>query len=414
MSRLIKHRTNCRICGHTKLKLVLAFGQTPLANAFLSQEQLHAPELFFPLNVFLCQRCGLVQLQDVVLPKLMFAEYVYASSTSPVFQAHFESLAAQVTERFALNANSLVIDIGSNDGILLAPFKRHGVKVLGVDPARAVAKLARRAGIPTEVAFFSGAYAARLRRKVGAADIVTATNVFAHVDDLADITAGVKYLLKPDGVFIVEVPYLVDFLQQNIFDTVYHEHLSYFSVAALNTFFKLHGLRIFDAQKISTHGGSIRLYVKFASAKHKIQSAVQEFLRSESSLGLKSIRLYTEYAARIQQNKLDLLILLTNLKQAGKKIAAYGAPAKGNTLLNVFGIGPDLLDYIVDDSPLKQGKYSPGRHIPVVSSQALKRQPPDYLLILAWNFAQPIMDKNQAFKQAGGKFILPIPKPKVV
>lgn len=393
---------------------VLSFGATPLANAFLSPKQLHEPELYFPLNVFLCERCGLVQLQDIVSPQLLFSDYLYASSTSPVFRAHFEVFAESVTTRFHLKSSSLVVDIGSNDGILLAPFQRLGIRVCGVDPAKTVATLARKHGIPTEIAFFSHTYAKKLRKKLGGADVITATNVFAHVDDIADIVKGVKHVLKPRGVFILEVPYLVDFLKQNIFDTVYHEHLSYFSVTALQYFFELQGLEVIDVEKVDTHGGSIRVYVTRGSAKYAAQPSVKEFVEKEEKLSLKSPKVYAAYERRIQHNKLALLQLLFDLKRAGKSIAGYGAPAKGNTLLNVFGIGPELLDYIVDDSPLKQGKFSPGKRIPVVNSAHLERCPPDYILIIAWNFAPSIMKKNQAFHRAGGKFILPIPRPKVV
>lgn len=414
MPKLMKHRSACRVCSQEQLTPVLSFGATPLANAFLSQKQLHEPELYFPLNVFLCEHCGLVQLQDIVSPQLLFSDYLYASSTSPVFRAHFEAFAQTIATRFHLKASSLVVDIGSNDGILLAPFQKLGVRVCGVDPAKTVAMLARKHGIPTEVAFFSHTYAKKLRTKYGGADVITATNVFAHVDDIADIVKGVKHVLKPKGVFILEVPYLVDFLKQNIFDTVYHEHLSYFSVAALQHFFALQGLAVIDVEKVDTHGGSIRVYVARGSAKHSVQPSVKEFVAKEEKLKLKSPKVFAAYEKRIQQNKLALLQLLFDLKRAGKTIAGYGAPAKGNTLLNVFGIGPELLEYIVDDSPLKQGKFSPGKRIPVVSSAHLEKHPPDYILIIAWNFAPSIMKKNQVFRQAGGKFILPIPTPKVV
>lgn len=412
MKTLVKHRHDCRVCRGSRLTKVLSFGTTPLANAFVTRAQQHEPELFFPLSVSLCRDCGLLQLQDIVSPTVLFTHYFYASSTSPVFRAHFEEFATAAVKRFELASQALIVDIGSNDGILLKPFLEAGCRVLGIDPAKNLARVARRQGIPTEIAFFSKSLAGKLVKRHGRAEIITATNVFAHIDDLDEIVAGVKVLLKPRGTLIVEVPYLVDFIEQNIFDTVYHEHLSYFSLAVLEKFFARHGLMVWDVEKVATHGGSLRVYVKRRG--QKACARVSDVRRRERAHNLASLKTYADYAQRIDDNKLALLALLHQLKRQGKTIAGYGAPAKGTTLLNVFGIGADILEYIVDDSPLKQGTFTPGKRIPVVSSAYLDQHPPDYLLLIAWNFAQPIMAKHRAFAKAGGKFILPIPTPQVL
>lgn len=413
----------CRICRGKGFVMALSFGPTPLANAFLDADALHEPEQYFPLDVYLCKGCGLLQLLDVVSPEVLFKDYVYVSSTSPVFVAHFQRFADEVHARFALHSESFVIDIGSNDGILLRPFKEKGVRVLGIEPDRTIARCAQKSGIETVSHFFDTAVAKKLRKKYGQADVITATNVFAHIDDIHEVARGVRHLLKKDGVFIIEVPYLLDFLQKNLFDTVYHEHLSYFSVSALHYFFERVGMRIVDVERVPTHGGSLRVFARERRltqmrtqihADEKTSGAVGKFLKREKELGLHKEKTYKDYALHIEKNRAKLLALLAGLREKGKRIAGYGAPAKGNTLLNYFSIGSDLIEYIVDDSPHKQEKYTPGKRIPVVSSAALSQNPPDYLLILAWNFAEPIMKKNKAFRKQGGRFIIPVPYPRMV
>lgn len=425
MHAILTHNSACRICGTgAKLKRALSFGPTPLANAFLKKSDIHGAEYFFPLDVYLCTGCGLLQLLDVVSPEVLFKDYVYVSSTSPVFVAHFQRFADEVQARFALHSESFVIDIGSNDGILLRPFKGKGVRVLGIEPDKAIARLARKSGMETVSHFFSAAVAQKLRKRYGQADVITATNVFAHIDDIHAVARGVQLLLKKDGVFIIEVPYLVDFLAKNLFDTVYHEHLSYFSLSPLVMFFEHVGMRIIDAERIPTHGGSLRVFVRkrrrFTQIRAQIDAdkrgrkAVEWLLRRERKLGLHKSETYCAYTLRVQKNRAKLLSLLASLKEKGKSIAGYGAPAKGNTLLNYFSIGSDVIDYIIDDSSHKQGTHTPGKRIPVVSSDALRTHPPDYLLILAWNFADSIMKKNEAFRQQGGRFIIPVPIPRII
>lgn len=414
MKNALTRKESCRICDCTRLTKVLSFGPTPLANAFLTERNMRDAEVYYPLDAYLCRDCGLLQLLDVVAPEILFKDYVYVSSTSPVFIAHFQDFAKDAFSRFSLGRDSLVVDIGSNDGILLKPFREKGARVLGVEPDRKIAALAKKSGINSFVAFFSPAVARAIVKRYGRADLITATNVFAHIDDIHAVAKGVKELLAPEGVFMIEVPYLADFLQKNLFDTVYHEHLSYFSLSALNIFFHRAGMKIIDVERVSTHGGSLRVFVAKKISHRRIGASVRVLLASEKKQRLHKEETYRRYGLRILKNRAKLLSLLSSLKQRGKRIAGYGAPAKGNTLLNFFSIGSDLLEYIVDDSPHKQGKHTPGKRIPVVSSQHLTKNPPDYLLILAWNFADSIIAKNEAFRKSGGKFIIPIPYPKTI
>lgn len=412
MNKDVYKISSCQFCKSKNLKKVLDFGSTPPANSFLKKNELKNKEPRFPLQVFFCKNCHLLQLGHIVNPEILFKNYVYSSSTSPVFIKHFEDYAREVFERFKLNKNSFVIDIGSNDGILLKPFKALGVNVLGIDPAQNLAATATMQGLPTLPYFFDSKLAAEIAEKRGQADIITANNVFAHIRDLDEIVKGIKTLLKDEGVFIFEVAYLVDFLEKNYFDTVYHEHLFYHAVSPLDKFFKRHGMQIFDVKKVETHGGSIRVFVKKEGANHQIQNSVEKFIEEEVNKGLSEEIIYLSFFEKIRQNKNKLISILKEIKSEGKTIAGYGAPAKGNTLLNYFGIDAKILDYIVDDSPLKQGLFTPGTHIPVVSSAKLNQNPkPDYLLILAWNFAKPIMEKLSDFSQSNGKFIIPVPEP---
>jgi UDP-glucuronate decarboxylase len=406
--------TTCRICKSEKLTPVLSFGSTPLANSFLSENDLTKAEPFFPLEVNFCENCYLLQLAHVVSPDLLFKNYLYVSSTSKVFVEHFEAYAKDAYDQFKLNKKSLIVDIGSNDGILLKPFKELGVKVLGVDPALNIAKEATKKGLKTIPEYFTEKTARKISQTYGKADVVTANNVFAHTDDISGLIKGVKALLKEEGVFVVEFPYLGDMLQKNLFDLVYHEHLSYFSIAPLVTFFKNRQMKVFDVKMVSSHGGSARIFVAREGSKHKTSLLVKQILNEEKKLGLHEAKTFKEFANQIRENSSKLTSLLNEIKKEGKTIAGYGAPAKGNTLLNYFGIGKETLDYIVDDAPLKQGLYTPGTHIPIVSSEKLKLNPPDYLLILAWNFAEPIMKKLGDFSMGGGKFIIPVPEPEIV
>lgn len=403
----------CRICGDRRLELMLSLGPQPLANSFMKPGET-AGEPFFPLDVYLCANCGMLQMRDVVSPEVMFRNYLYVSSTSPAFVAHFKAFAEDVFKKLGLGAKSLVVDIGSNDGILLKPFKALGTRILGVDPAENVAKIATEAGIETVCAFFSPETARKIAAEKGKASVITACNVFAHVNDLDGFLKGVLALIDEDGVFIPEFPYLVDFYEKNLFDTVYHEHLSYLAVGPLQTLFARHGLELFDAQRVSSHGGSLRLFVQRKGGRRPVSPYIGELLAKEKALKLYEAATWKDFARRVEENKRELVRLLQEIRGRGQRVLGYGAPAKGNTLLNYFGIGPTLVESIIDDSPLKQGLVTPGTHIPVVPASALECAKPDYVFILAWNFAEPIMKKLSSYKAAGGKFIVPVPKPEVV
>lgn len=394
--------------------LLFSLGMTPLANAFLSKHQLDEPEMFFPLEVFLCNNCGLVQLGHVVSPQVLFQDYIYKSSTSKVFRDHFASYTKTVIGKFHVSKNSLVVDIGSNDGILLKSFQELGMNVVGIEPAVRIARNARRDGIPTISEFFSTALARKIIQSKGDAAIVTANNVFAHIDNLDEVVLGVKTLLAPNGVFIIEVPYLIDFIQKKYFDLVYHEHLSYLAVKPLEVLFARFGMTIVDVERVPVHGGSIRVYIQKDEAVRLQRASVSVCLKKELQMKLSTVETYHRFAQNVLLKKARLMGILTKLKASGKSISAYGAPAKGNTLLNYFGIGRELLNFIVDDSRWKQGLYTPGTHIPVVSSETIYQKKPDYLLILAWNFASSIMKMHNKYLVGGGRFIIPAPLPKVI
>ena len=412
--RDVKKLTSCRACGNKTFFKAFSLGSSPLANSFLKKTNLKNEERYFPLVAKLCKSCSLLQLADIVNPDLMFKNYLYVSSTSKSFVEHFEKFAREVNKRFHLDHVDLVIDIGSNDGILLKPFKKLGVKTLGVDPAKNVAQIAIKAGIDTIVDFFNKKVANRILRKYGKAKIITAANVFAHTNNWDEFVESAKILLTDDGVLIIEAPYLLDFIKKNLFDTVYHEHLSYIAVRPLIKFFKKHRMFVFDVQKVSSHGGSIRVFVKNTKGLYKLEGRVYQFLKKEKSNGLALAETYKKFSKKIEMNKKLLVKMLNKLKADGNKIVGYGAPAKGNTLLNYFGIGPELIDYIVDDSKLKQELYTPGTHIRINPPNKLKEENANYILILAWNFADKIIENHSYLKKKGVKFVIPVPVPRIV
>jgi SAM-dependent methyltransferase len=394
--------------------LVLSLTPTPPANAFISAADLDKNEERFPLDVFFCQDCAHVQLLDVVDPSVLFKNYVYVSGTSPVFVKHFEDYAAKMIRKFKLGKDAFVVEIGSNDGTLLRFFKDAGLKVLGIDPAEAIAREATQKGIETIPAFFTSKLAEIIQARHGPADLIVANNVFAHADDLHDIVNGIRTLLKPHGVYVFEVSYLVDVYEKTLFDTIYHEHVCYHSVKPLRSFFKANGMELIAAQRVDTHGGSLHAMAQLAGGPHRVEPSVAESIQREASLGLDKAATLKGFSAKINKLRDDLNALLKKLKGEGKRIAAFGAPAKATTLMLHFGIGPEFVDFIVDDSPLKQGLYSPAFHIPVVPSTEIYNRKPDYLVILAWNFAEPIIAKHAQFRQDGGHFIVPVPTVRVI
>lgn len=409
MSAPCHRRTTCRLCGGQNLSEVLSLAPTPPANAFVSKEQLCEAQQTFPLDIFFCEDCHHVQLLDVVDPAVLFENYVYVSGTSPLFVKHFEDYAAFIIDTYTPPPGALVFDIGSNDGTLLKAFKKAGYRVLGVDPAKDIAAQACAQGIQTISGFFSPSMAEHIVGEHGAAGVITANNVFAHIDDLGGVLDGIRMLLADDGVFVFEVSYLVDVFEHTLFDTIYHEHLAYHTVAPLRAFMAAHGMELIGAQRVSTHGGSLRGVAKKAGGGRPVAHSVDELVELENQMGLDKAATYRDFGARIDVLKAELSTLLREKKAAGRTIAAFGAPAKATTLMYHFGIGPDVIDFIVDDSPLKQGLYSPGMHIPVVPSSAIYDKNPDDIVILAWNFAAPIMEKHKKFQTDGGQFIVPLP-----
>jgi len=410
-----KLQNNCRICHSKRLYKFLDLGSMPIPNGFLKKEQLNKREKKYDLACCFCEKCGLVQLSNVVNPELMFKNYVYIPSTAKVMMNNFSNLAYQIYQRIRLNDKSLVIDIGSNDGSLLTFFKGFGCRVLGIDPAENLAKVAELNGVPTEIKLFGTRTAKTIARKYGKADVITATNVIAHIDNLHQVFQGIIHLLSKDGLFITEFPYLLDLMTKNQFDTIYHEHLSYFSLKPWKTLVESYGFEIVGAERRQIHGGSIRLIHQRKRAKGKRSTKVVDYLISlEEERGLYNKKSYDKFAKRISNLKVGLNGLLASLKIKRKKIVGYGAAAKGNVLTNFFGIGPKLLDYIVDSTSYKQGLYTPGKHIPVYPESRLLIDMPDYALILAWNFSDEIIEKQKTFRKKGGKFIIPIPKIKIV
>jgi C-methyltransferase C-terminal domain/Putative zinc binding domain/Methyltransferase domain len=403
----------CRICSGQNTKKFLAIGPTPLANAFLRREQLNGPEASYPLDVYFCETCGLVQLGYVVPPEILFKDYIYVSSTSDTIPVYFAGYADEVAARFLNAPDDLVVEMGSNDGCLLKQFRKHNLRTLGVEPAANIAKIASANGIETLNDFFCERTAKLLREEKGEAKVILGNNVFAHIGNLEDVLKGLDVLLAPDGKAIFDVPYLVNLLDNLEFDTIYHEHLSYFSVHPLDFLFRKYGFKVFDVKRVSIHGGSIRVYANRAGAAPNVQSSVHDLLALEKERHLDSFEPYAEFGSRVSALREDLMKMLRQLKSQGKRIAGYGAPAKGNTLLNYCKIGTDFLDYIVDKSPLKQNLYTPGMHIPVYGVEKLLEDRPDFVLILAWNFAEEIMRQQRAYGEQGGKFILPVPSPRI-
>jgi SAM-dependent methyltransferase len=394
---------------------LFSLASTPPANDFVPKTRLEEKQPEFPLRLHACNHCGHVQLLDIVDADLLFRNYVYVSSTSPVFVEHFRAYAASMLEYTAMQPGSTVLDIGSNDGALLQCFKQAGMRVLGIDPARKIAEEATRKGIETRPEFFTETYASRLKAEgYGNATVIAANNVFAHADDLRGIARGVRHLLADDGVFVFEVSYLVDVFQKTLFDTIYHEHLSYHSVKPLQRFFASVDMELIDAIRVNSHGGSLRGIAQKRGGPYPVHGRVAEWIQLEEQVGLYKPETYRVFYANINRIGADLRTRLTQFKAAGKRIIGFGAPAKATTLMYHFQLDNTYLDAIIDDSPWKQGLYSPGLHIPVVASDALYASPqPDFALILAWNFAEPIMQKHQAFRERGGRFIIPLPEIRV-
>ncbi len=402
----------CRACDSSNLFLFLQLGPTPVPNGFLKAYHRHGAEKFYPLDVSFCRDCGLVQLAHVVSPKVMFKNYVYIPSTSETMRTHFASLADQAMKKAAAKKGDLVLDIGSNDGTLLRSFSLLGMEILGVDPAENLAKKANKEGVRTLPELFTKELSKKIKKEYGQAKIITATNVVAHVHDLHDFLEGIKISLSDEGLFIAEFPYLIDLIEKAEFDTIYQEHLSYFSITPFEKLLKKHDLYLIDVQRLSIHGGSVRVFV---SKKPKSKNGqVEKLLQLEKKKGILDPQTYLRFRKKVDRVRHELVQLLWSLRLENKKIVGYGASAKGNIILNYCRIGPETLDYIVDSISYKQGKFTPGMHIPIFPEAKLLKDQPDYTLLLAWNFADEIIKKQAEYRKKGGKFILAIPKLTIV
>ncbi len=407
--------TTCRFCEAPLTQTFADLGAAPLSNAFLTALELGEMEPFYPLLARVCHQCLLVQLPAVQTPANIFSDYAYFSSYSESWLRHAETYARAMTARFQLDACSQVVEIASNDGYLLQYFKADGVPVLGIEPAENVARAAVDRGIPTLVRFFGRETAMQLLRDGREADLLIGNNVLAHVPDLNDFVAGLRVLLKPDGILTMEFPHLLRLVQERQFDTIYHEHFSYFSLLTAQKVFAHHGIVLFDVEELTTHGGSLRIYGRHAGNRDReILPAVERVLDTEREGGLDDIATYSRFQREIEATKRDLLAFLISAKREGKRIAGYGAPAKGNTLLNYCGVRTDFLDYTVDRSPHKQGRYLPGSRIPILAPEMIRETRPDYLLILPWNLQEEIVAQMGCIREWGGRFVVPIPTVKVI
>ncbi|MBI4445923.1 MAG: NTP transferase domain-containing protein [Acidobacteria bacterium] len=409
----VKTVERCRICKQPRLTKFLSLGEQPHCNSFLRAEQLKEPEPCWPLDLLYCGNCHLVQLSCVVDPQIMFRNYVYVSGTTRTLTAHFQHSAADLVERFQVATGSLVVDIGSNDGTFLRAFQNLGMRTVGVDPATNVAKIANESGIETINDYFGLRVAQEIRQEKGPAQIVTAAGVFFHIDDMDDVCAGVSHLLDNRGVFHVQAIYLGRMLEQTSFDNIYHEHVSYYTLRPLVHLFERFDMSVFHVAHSEIHGGSLLLYV-CRRGGHPIQNSVAKLLAEEHEWGWDSLVPYQEFARRVEKLRRDLIELLEDLRSKGKRIAAYGAPAKGNTLLNYCKIGTSILTYAAEKNPLKIGLYTPGMHIPVIDEEEAMKNPPDCFLLLPWNFKNELLQKNKLYRERGGKFIIPIPTPHIV
>lgn len=395
---------SCRFCKASLQYTFCDLGKTPLSNSYLKKAD--QDETYFPLHAYVCHHCFLVQLEQVETPAAIFTDYAYFSSFSSTWVEHARKYTEEVVARFSLTSKEHVVEIASNDGYLLQHFKEKKIPVLGIEPAKNVAKVAIAKGIPTLSKFFGSQTA----RELAKADLVIANNVLAHVPDLRDFISGLKILLKPNGIITLEFPHLLRLIQQNQFDTIYHEHFSYFSLLSVQKIFQSQGLELFDVEQLPTHGGSLRIFLQHVGGKQRIDEKVWALCLEEKTFGLDQVKTYLSFSQKAASLKRELIAFLTKAKQEGKKVAGYGAPAKGNTLLNYCNITTDLLPFTVDLSPHKQGHFLPGSRIPIYAPEKIEEFKPDYLLILPWNLKSEIQKQMSTIRNWGGKFIVPIPQ----
>jgi hypothetical protein len=405
----------CRFCSTPLRDTVVDLGMSPLCESFLPADQLDKMEAFYPLHVWVCRQCFLVQLSEYVRVEEIFTEYAYFSSFSSAWLKHAEDYVSMISQRLSMTKGSFVIELASNDGYLLQYFVKRGIPCLGVEPAANVAKAARERGVESLVAFFNEQTAGELRTAGRMADLVLGNNVLAQVPDLNSFVAGIPIVLKPTGTATFEFPHLMQLFDNNQFDTIYHEHFSYFSLISIEAIFARHGLTVFDVEELWTHGGSLRIYARHAAdASRPVTARVNALRAREEAAGYRKIETYTRFEERVRETKRALLAVLIEAKQAGKRIVGYGAPGKGNTLLNYCGIRTDFVDFTVDRNPYKHGRFLPGTHIPILPPEALDQAKPDYILVLPWNLKDEIMAQLAHARAWGAKFIVPIPEATVL
>lgn len=404
----------CRHCGQPVSRSFADLGMTPLCQTQIPPERFNASEKYFPLQAYVCTNCWLVQLRDCISSGDVFtSDYPYFSSFSPSWLAHAKAYVDKMVGQLKLTPQSLVMELASNDGYLLRHFEPHGVPVVGVEPSGSVAKAAMALGIPTEVCFFGRQTAAELLGKYGRADLIAGNNVLAHVPDINDFVGGVTVALKPQGTVTFEFPHLLNLIQQNQFDTIYHEHFSYLSLHAVQAVFQTAGLEVYDVEKLNTHGGSLRVFGQHAGATHARNARVDALLAEERDAGFLQVDTYTAFAQQAQATKRDILSFLIEARRQGKRVGGYGAPGKGNTLLNYCGIGTDLIEFTVDANPAKQNTFAPGSRIPIYAPDHIREAKPDYLFILPWNLKEEIMAQTSYIREWGGQWVTPIPTPTV-
>ena len=400
----------CLFCRSPLRTTFVDLGMHPLCESYVTEDKLGEMEPFYPLHVFICDQCLLVQLQEYVSPVDIFSEYAYFSSYSDSWIQHARRYAEMIVERLKLSSKSLVVELASNDGYLLQHLVAENIPVLGIEPALNVAEVARKKNVPTLVKFFGRQTANEVMIESGRADLVIGNNVLAQVPDINDFVAGIKILLAPHGVVTIEFPHLMKLMEENQFDTIYHEHFFYFSLMSVERIFAAHGLVLFDVEELTTHGGSLRIYGRHAENQdHPVAERYLDLLQKEKTAGLDRLETYSHFGMKVKETKRRILEFLIEAKRKGKTIVGYGAPGKGNTLLNYCGIRTDFMDYTVDRNPYKQGKYTPGTHIPICSPEAIRETRPDYLLILPWNLRDEIMSQMAYVREWGGKFSVPIP-----